>query len=168
MKQFNLVDRIVEVGPDYMKSVRALTLAEDYLADHFPGNPVMPGVLMLESMVQTAAWFVRVKTDFGLSVVLPREVRNVRYAKFVSPGETLEVEVKLTAAEGGVYKFKGEGVVAGEPRVSARLDMVAYNLADTRPEMAATDRYMLDALAARWRVIGGHEALEAAGAAGAS
>jgi 3-hydroxyacyl-[acyl-carrier-protein] dehydratase len=160
LRQFNLVDRIVEMDGETARSRRALTLAEDYLADHFPGNPVMPGVLMLESLIQTASWLVRVRTDFTKSVVFPREVRNVRYSSFVTPGETLEVEVKLTGSEADTFSFKGEGRVAGRPTVSARLALAAYNLRDTRPEMAPTDEYIIKCLEERWRTIGGPEALE--------
>jgi 3-hydroxyacyl-[acyl-carrier-protein] dehydratase len=124
----------------------------------------MPGVLMLESMIQTAAWLVRLKTDFRASVVRAREVRNVRYSRFVSPGETLEVTASLVSAEGGTFKFKGEGRVAGELRASARLELVAYNLADESASgdlMRATDEYMIQKMRARWRVLGGPEAAEA-------
>ncbi|HWC90817.1 MAG TPA: beta-hydroxyacyl-ACP dehydratase, partial [Pirellulales bacterium] len=68
-------------------TIKSLSLAEEYLADHFPRFPVMPGVLMLESLTQTGAWLVRASEDFAHSMVLLKEARNVKFANFVVPGQ---------------------------------------------------------------------------------
>ncbi|MGD9644825.1 MAG: beta-hydroxyacyl-ACP dehydratase, partial [Pirellulales bacterium] len=74
--RFTLIDRIVECEPWQKIAARKnLTLAEEYLADHFPGFPVMPGVLMLEAMTQAGAWLVRASEDFRHSMVVLREAR---------------------------------------------------------------------------------------------
>ncbi|MFW6132413.1 MAG: beta-hydroxyacyl-ACP dehydratase, partial [Planctomycetota bacterium] len=98
--KFCLVDRIelietAEDAPRYRRIVttKALSLAEEYLADHFPAFPVLPGVLMLEAMVQSAAWLVRLEQDWSRSVVVLAQARNVRYASFVQPGQMLRCEV---------------------------------------------------------------------------
>src|SRR5256885_1581847 len=88
--RFNLVDRILEVEPGRrIRMVKNLTLAEEYLADHFPTFPVMPGVLMLQTLVEAAAWLIRITEDFRHSVVVLREARNVKYGNFMEPGRSL-------------------------------------------------------------------------------
>ena len=78
--RFQLVDRILEVEPGRrIRIVKNLTLAEEYLADHFPTFPVMPGVLMLQTLVEAAAWLLRISDDFRHSIITLREARNVKY-----------------------------------------------------------------------------------------
>src|SRR5215468_61236 len=94
--RFNLVDRIVEVEPGRrIRAVKNLTLGEDYLADHFPTFPVMPGVLMLQTLVEAGAWLLRVTDDFRHSVIVLREARNVKYGNLVEPGRRLDVTVEV-------------------------------------------------------------------------
>ncbi|HTU90343.1 MAG TPA: hydroxymyristoyl-ACP dehydratase, partial [Gemmataceae bacterium] len=78
--RFNLIDRIVEVRPGQgLQAVKNLTLGEEYLADHFPTFPVMPGVLMLETLVEAGAWLLRLTDDFASSVIVLREAKGVKY-----------------------------------------------------------------------------------------
>ncbi|MGW8257129.1 MAG: 3-hydroxyacyl-ACP dehydratase FabZ family protein, partial [Thermoguttaceae bacterium] len=66
--RFSLIDRIVDVELGVrISAVKTLSMAEEYLADHFPHFPVMPGVLMLEAMTQASAWLVRYSEDFAHS-----------------------------------------------------------------------------------------------------
>ncbi len=89
---FTLIDRIIELeAGEKIMAIKSLSLAEDYLQDHFPRFPVMPGVLMLESMAQTSAWLVRHTEDFAHSIVVLKEARNVKYADFVEPGQVLTI-----------------------------------------------------------------------------
>ena len=77
--KFHLVDRIEALDPpERIVTMKCLSAAEEYLADHFPTFPVMPGVLMLESCVQAAAWLVRLATDWTASIVVLHRARNVR------------------------------------------------------------------------------------------
>src|SRR5262249_5360494 len=90
LMKFILLDRITALEPGKrIVPDKALSLAEEYLADHFPTFPVMPGVLMLEALVQSASWLVRATTDFSHSIVVLAEARNVTYKSFVSPGRRL-------------------------------------------------------------------------------
>ena len=90
--RFNLIDRIVEVRPgESLRAVKNLTLGEEYLADHFPTFPVMPGVLMLETLVEAAAWLLRLTDDFRHSVIVLREVKNVKYGTFMEPGRQMAI-----------------------------------------------------------------------------
>jgi 3-hydroxyacyl-[acyl-carrier-protein] dehydratase len=90
--RFVLLDRIVALEPGVrITAVKNLSLAEEYLADHFPGFPVMPGVLMLQAMTEAGAWLVRESEDFAHSVVVLGQANNVKYGQFVEPGQTLTV-----------------------------------------------------------------------------
>ena len=72
--RFNLIDRIVELQPGRsLWAYKNLTLGEEYLADHFPTFPVMPGVLMLHTLVEAGAWLLRLSDDYRYSVVTLRE-----------------------------------------------------------------------------------------------
>src|SRR2546421_6395093 len=94
--RFNLVDRIVAVEPGRtLRAVKNLTLGEEYLADHFPTFPVMPGVLMLQTLVEAGAWLLRITEDFRHSVIVLREAKNVKYGTFMEPGKTLSVTAEL-------------------------------------------------------------------------
>jgi 3-hydroxyacyl-[acyl-carrier-protein] dehydratase len=140
--RYTLIDRIVELEPgSKIVAVKALSLAEEYLADHFPLFPVMPGVLMLEAMTQTAAWLVRASEDFAHSMVVLKEARNVKYADFVEPGQILTVTCEMTGQDDRETKFKATGTVDGRTAVSARLVIERYNQADTDPNRAPLDAY---------------------------
>src|SRR5262252_7741972 len=94
--RFNLVDRIVAVEPGRtLRAVKNLTLGEEYLADHFPTFPVMPGVLMLQTLVEAGAWLLRVTEDFRHSVIVLREAKGVKYGAFMEPGRRMTVTADL-------------------------------------------------------------------------
>src|SRR5215468_7269575 len=99
--RFTLVDRIVEVAPGKsLRAYRNLTLGEEYLADHFPTFPVMPGVLMLQTLVEAGAWLLRLSEDFRHSVIVLREAKFVKYGTFMVPGNRLDLEVELLGQDG--------------------------------------------------------------------
>src|ERR671938_133909 len=104
--RFNLVDRIVEVEPGRrIRAVKNLTLGEEYLADHFPTFPVMPGVLMLQTLVEAGARLLRGTEDFRHSVITLREARNVKYGTFMEPGRQMVVTVELTESDERLATF---------------------------------------------------------------
>jgi 3-hydroxyacyl-[acyl-carrier-protein] dehydratase len=138
--RFNLVDRIVEVVPGKsLRAVKNLTLGEDYLRDHFPTFPVMPGVLMLQTLIEAGAWLLRLTEDFRHSVVVLREARNVKYGTFMEPGRQLVVEVELSAQDETTATFKAKGECDGQSTVAARLTLECYNLRDRYPAFASAD-----------------------------
>ena len=162
--KFHLVDRIESIEPGKrIVTVKALSLAEEYLADHFPAFPVMPGVLMIEAMVQSAAWLVRVAQDFARSVVVLQCARNVRYASFVQPGHVLRCEVTAVEIGEELSRFKGAGTVDGRQAVSGRLELRSLNLAGRRGCTPETDAAIVEEVRERFRLSGGPEALAAAG-----
>src|SRR5215212_8483425 len=95
--RFTLVDRIieVEVGKS-LRMVKNLTLGEEYLADHFPTFPVMPGVMMLQTFVEAGAWLLRLTEDYQHSVIVLREVKGVKYGNLMEPGKSMQVAIELS------------------------------------------------------------------------
>ncbi len=141
--RFALVDQIIEFEPGKsMLAVKSPSLSEEYLQDHFPLFPVMPGVLMLESMYQTAAWLLRITDDFAYTLVLLKEARNVKYSGFVRPGQTLHVTATLQSREGSESKFKVEGLVDGNVAVSGKLTLEQSNLCDDDPSQEMVDTHI--------------------------
>ncbi len=138
--RFSLVDRIEQLKPGVsITAIKALSMAEEYLADHFPGFPVMPGVLMLEAMTQAGGWLVRASEDFAHSMVLLKEARGVKYGQFVEPGQTLRVQAEVVSQTSRETVLKARGMVEGRTTVTARLVLERYDLAETRPQQANTD-----------------------------
>jgi len=141
--RFSLVDRIDELVPGArITAVKNVSLAEEYLADHFPRFPVLPGVLMLEAMTQASAWLVRASEDFAHSVVVLKETRNVKYTNFLSPGQTLQVTAEIKSHDERLTTLKVEGSANGETKVSGKLILERYNLAETKPHLAESDRLL--------------------------
>jgi len=162
--KFHLVDRIESIEPGKrIVAVKAVSLAEEYLADHFPAFPVLPGVLMIEAMVQSAAWLVRVQQEFAHSIVVLAGARNIKYAQFVQPGDILRCEVAAVEIGEASARFKGAGFVGDRQAVSGRLDLRCFNLAGRAPGGAAADEAIVAQLRERFKLIGGPEALAAAG-----
>ncbi|HXG11769.1 MAG TPA: 3-hydroxyacyl-ACP dehydratase FabZ family protein [Gemmataceae bacterium] len=154
--RFNLVDRIVEVQPGRLiRAVKNLTLGEDYLADHFPTFPVMPGVLMLQTVVEAGAWLLRVSDDFQHSVIVLREARNVKYGQFMEPGMQMLVTAELVERHDGLATFKGKGEVNGSSTVSARVTLAHYNLRDRNPALQGTDEQIVQQLKRAYLVLRG-------------
>jgi 3-hydroxyacyl-[acyl-carrier-protein] dehydratase len=160
--RFYLVDRILELQPPgRIVAVKSLSLAEEYLADHFPAYPVLPGVMMLEALVQTAAWLVRVQTDFEKSLVLLREAQNVRYGNFVRPGGQLVMEVEAIEIGAGASRFKAVGQCDGQQAVQAKLTLEHFNIGDEDPLRANLDAGLRTLLRERFRLVRGPQALAA-------
>ena len=138
--RFSLIDRIIELEPCVrITATKSLTMTEEYLADHFPHFPVMPGVLMLEALTQAGAWLVRVSEDFVHSIVVLKQANNVKYAQFVEPGQTLTVTAEILKFDEGNVKLKAYGTVSGRIILNARLTLACYNLVDRDPAHESTD-----------------------------
>jgi 3-hydroxyacyl-[acyl-carrier-protein] dehydratase len=152
--RFTFVDRVLEVQPGVkITTLKCLSLGEEYLADHFPRFPVMPGVLMLEAMTEASAWLIRFTEDFAHSVVTLKEARNIKFADFVRPGRVLAVTAEILQFDSCEVQLKAQGTLAGRTAVSGRLILERYNLADTRPQMAPTDSYLRRSLKAQFALI---------------
>jgi 3-hydroxyacyl-[acyl-carrier-protein] dehydratase len=130
--RFHLIDRVVswESGK-VLRAEKRLTLGEEYLADHFPGFPVMPGVMMLQAVIEASAWLWRASTGFERCVVAMREAKNVKYGTFMQPGFTMELVTEIVKMEGDTATFKGKGnIQGGGQTVNGQVTLTAYNAPD--------------------------------------
>ena len=138
--RFVLIDRITEINPGQsLTAVKNLSLAEEYLADHFPGFPVMPGVLMLEALTQAGAWLIRDMEDFAHSVVVLKKAKMIKYGSFVEPGRQLQLKVTLVSHDNQEATLKGEGTIEGQSMVKGQLTLRRFNLRDREPGLHTTD-----------------------------
>jgi 3-hydroxyacyl-[acyl-carrier-protein] dehydratase len=142
--RFCLLDRIVSVEPEVeLTAVKNVSLSEEYLADHFPEFPVLPGVFMLEAAKQAACWLVRMSEDYAHSIIVLQEARSVKFTDFVSPGHQLQIKVEQLKREGALVSFKFQGEVEGRVCVTGRLTLQCSNLAEEDPELAYLDEQMI-------------------------
>ena len=152
--RFNLVDRILSVDDNrIIRAVKNLTLGEEYLADHFPTFPVMPGVLMLQSLVEAGSWFLRIRDEFRHSVILLREAKNVKYGSFMEPGRQMLLTVELVEESGDLATFKGKGEMNGNSTVSARFTLARSNLRDRNPAWECLDGRIVQQLRERYLLL---------------
>jgi 3-hydroxyacyl-[acyl-carrier-protein] dehydratase len=110
---FSLLDRILELSHTRIVTLKQVSAAEEYLRDHFATFPVLPGVMMLEAMVQAARRLAEAQGLAGPpdSPLVLGKVRALKYGHFVKPGAALRVEVTLGKSEGETLDFRGEGRV---------------------------------------------------------
>ena len=107
--RFQLIDEVLERSDERIVAVKQVSLAEEYLADHFPGFPVLPGVMMLETMTQAARQLL---ADRSAERLVLGEVKALKFGSMVRPGEALEIEVCLVeACDDGTFRCRGRGVV---------------------------------------------------------
>ena len=89
--KFCLVDRITSLVPGQsISTIKHVSMAEEYLQDHFPGFSVLPGVMMVECLVQSCAWLSRVTDEFKFSALLLKQARAVKFNNFLKPGQTTD------------------------------------------------------------------------------
>ena len=123
---FLLVDRIVEMEPERIVGIKNVTANEPFFTGHFPDFPVMPGVLIVEAMAQTAGVLVlKSMGGCGTKLVLLVAIERARFRKPVVPGDTLRMEMKVLKRKASVAKMAGvatvDGVLAAEVEVMCKL-----------------------------------------------
>ena len=152
--RFHLLDRVEEVSDERIVAVKAVSQAEEYLADHFPTFPVLPGVLMLEAATQAAAWLAFRRTNFAASMAVLKSARNVRYGHFVAPGRVLRMTAEYDKPTDAGHAFKIEGTVedGGKVRtaITGKLELACFRLADRNAELAAVDEKLIERHRRRW------------------
>lgn len=152
--RFTLVDKILQLeAGKSIKAIKNLSLAEEYLQDHFPGFPVLPGVLMVEGLVQAGAWLMRYTDDFAYSTILLKQTRAVKFNNFVTPGKTLNLQIEIKSSDENSCVLQGLGTVDGGTAVSAKLTLEKFNLADRNPEMKRVDELQVQKLKELFSVL---------------
>ena len=152
--RFILIDKVVSLeNGKQIKAVKSVSLAEEYLADHFPTFPVLPGVLLLEGLIESASWLVRQTENFAHSMILLEQARNVKYKSFLAPGSQIEYTVQAKTIEESISSFTGFGLSQGERIVEARFGLRHFNLADEDSAMAAVDAKVIENMKKRWKIL---------------
>jgi 3-hydroxyacyl-[acyl-carrier-protein] dehydratase len=121
--RFLLVDHITEWKSDSLiKGVKNIAMSEDYLEFHFPRTPVMPGVLLLEAMVQLAGWLEARASGFE-NWFLMRQVRKCSFYGFALPGDQVAFEVRLlSSASSRTRTYQGIGEIEGKKKIRAEFE----------------------------------------------
>ncbi len=157
--RFGLVDSILELKRgERIVAVKAVSLAEEYLADHFPTFPVLPGVFILQGLVEAATWLAYDALDFAPVVILLKEAKNVTYKSFVKPGNLLRLEVtcRRLAPEGS--EFEGTGWYGETEMVRARFSLGHHTLDEDRRITAAVSPTRMAERRARFDLLRQHAA----------
>jgi len=152
--RFTLLDRVLDVEPGKsITAIKTVSLAEEYLGDHFPRFPVLPGVLMLEAMTQAAAWTIRLGEDFAHSMVVLRTAKNVKYGDFAEPGRVLTVTAQVQSQDATTTTVKASGMVGDRTSLTARLILERYNMADRLHHGAALDARVRSEMRKLWALL---------------
>jgi 3-hydroxyacyl-[acyl-carrier-protein] dehydratase len=156
--KFDLIDKIDALDDTRILARKSVSKAEEYLADHFPTFPVLPGVMMIEALTQAAAWLLHHRTGFAKTMAVLKEARNVRYGQFVAPGHTLQVEVEHLKDTPTGATFKCTGTVDGQQSVSARIELAYFNLAEKDAVLTPLDELIRTQTRERWIALSVHTA----------
>jgi len=112
---FLFVDRILEIEPGKrIVGIKNVTFDEPFFQGHFPGRPIMPGVLMVEAMAQVSGVLVYKSTETDDNMVYFMSIEKAKFRKPVVPGDQLRLEVEALQSRGKVWKFSGKALVDGK------------------------------------------------------
>jgi 3-hydroxyacyl-[acyl-carrier-protein] dehydratase len=152
--KFALIDKITDLqeGKE-LSAVKSVSLAEEYLGDHFPAFPVLPGVFLLQGMIESASWLVRASQQFSNSMVLLESARNVKYKSFAAPGMQITYRVVAKKIEEKSSSFTASGMCGDEAIVEAKITLRHFNLADDNAALASADAEVLGNLKHRWKLL---------------
>jgi len=152
--RFILIDKVISIEEGkQIKTVKNVSLAEEYLADHFPTFPVLPGVLLLQGLIESASWLVRQTEKFSHSMILLEQAKNVKYKSFLAPGAAIEYNIEAKTIDENVSSFSGFGVSKDQLILEARFGLRHFNLADENSAMAAVDAVIIENMKKRWKLL---------------
>lgn len=128
---FLLVDKIVEIDSDNSAiGIKNVTVNEPQFTGHFPDQPIMPGVLLIEGMAQTAGAICARKTRSGTNLVYFMTIDNARFRKPVVPGDRVEFHVVKQKQRGNIWKFHCDAKVDGQLVAEADIGAMIVNKED--------------------------------------
>jgi 3-hydroxyacyl-[acyl-carrier-protein] dehydratase len=131
--RFLMLDRITALDRGKRASaVKNVTLSEDFFTYHFPEQPIMPGALIIECMVQLADWLIRENQDFD-SAGLPAGFETIKFYQIVRPGDQLNLQVEVLDREDGQYRLSGQAQCGQQLVASARFTMKLVPTTDLQP-----------------------------------
>jgi beta-hydroxyacyl-ACP dehydratase FabZ len=130
---FLLVDRILEIEPGKrIVGMKNVTINEPFFQGHFPGHPIMPGVLIIEALAQVGGIFALKEIGGGSRIAYFAGIDNCKFRKPVVPGDQLRFELDVIAHKGPVWKMHGEakvdGVLVAKADITATLPEVSIDL----------------------------------------
>lgn len=120
---FLLIDKVIDYKEmESCVGIKNVTMNDNFFQGHFPNNPVMPGVLMIEAMAQTGAILVSksIKAKPGTTGVLFTSINDVKFRKSVIPGDRLELHIKILGSKMSIWFLEGTGIVDGKKVVEAK------------------------------------------------
>lgn len=129
---FLLIDRVLEIkGPDELVALKNVTINEPFFQGHYPGNPVMPGVLQIEAMAQAAGVLMLRKISAEGKTALFMSCDKVKFRRAVRPGDQIVINVRMTKSRGNkIGVAEAECTVNGQPTSSAELMFAVVDSAD--------------------------------------
>ena len=145
---FSLIDRITALDASRIVAVKQLQPSETYLRDHFPGFPVMPGVLMIEAAYQACSWLLLFADQFKTDIARLHDVRNVKFGSFVQPGDTLTLTAEILQRDELKTTLQFHGAVRDQTAFTGRLTLECSPPVATpghEPEQNDTRRNELEA-----------------------
>ena len=113
------VDKIVELTDTKIKTTKEIKPEEEFFKGHYPGNPIMPGVLICESIFQTGAILLsHIITDISEGTPVLTRINNAKFKNIVRPGDTLEIEAEIVERVSNAFFLKGKASVGGKTAVT--------------------------------------------------
>lgn len=121
--RYLLIDHITEYTQgERIKGVKNVAMSEDFLEFHFPKNPIMPGVMLLEALTQLTGWLEAVSSDFTDWFLVSRVIKSNFYG-FAFPGDQVELEVEIASSDDPSKKvYRGIGLVKGKKKITTEFE----------------------------------------------
>lgn len=128
--RYIMIDRILEVQKNKnITAVKNITLSDDVFMDHFPGNPIYPGALILESLSQTGGALIEISGNFRHKAIVFM-VENAKYRDYIRPGDQIVLKAEIVSEQENHIRVKAKALVGNSTKVSANLVFTLVDMAD--------------------------------------